>query len=134
MENKEVSNLVSSLSELIKSMDLDSAVDALNHAREQLHKISPFANEPVDFVKWVKNDSVTSNDYNPNKVAPPEMKLLELSILNDGYTQPIVAWSDSDKGMTEVIDGFHRSRVDRAALVAVAALCFPFLALPSFSK
>jgi len=117
MENKEVSNLVSSLSELIKSMDLDSAVDALNHAREQLHKISPFANEPVDFVKWVKNDSVTSNDYNPNKVAPPEMKLLELSILNDGYTQPIVAWSDSDKGMTEVIDGFHRSRVGKESNV-----------------
>lgn len=117
MENKEVSNLVSSLSELIKSMDLDSAVDALNHAREELHKISPFANEPVDFVKWVKNDSVTSNDYNPNKVAPPEMKLLELSILNDGYTQPIVAWSDSDKGMTEVIDGFHRSRVGKESNV-----------------
>jgi len=117
MENKIFKQLVSDISEIIKSMDLDSAVEALNHAREQLHKVSPFANEPVDYVKWVKNNSVTSNDYNPNKVAPPEMKLLELSILNDGYTQPIVAWSDSDKGMTEVIDGFHRSRVGKESNV-----------------
>lgn len=105
------------MAEQIKSMPLHEAVEALNTVRAELHKVSPFAGEPVDFVKWVLNDSVTSNDYNPNKVAPPEMKLLELSIMNDGYTQPIVAWSNSDKGKTEVIDGFHRSRVGKESNV-----------------
>jgi hypothetical protein len=52
-----------------------------------------------------------ANDYNPNKVAPPEMELLEISIVNDGYTQPIVTFPNNDK--IEVIDGFHRNRVGK---------------------
>ena len=102
---------------LIESLPLDQKVDAINKIRERIHEISPFKDEPVDFVKWVKNDTVVANDYNPNKVAPPEMKLLELSIINDGYTQPIVAWSNPEKGAIEVIDGFHRNRVGRESNV-----------------
>lgn len=101
----------------IKELDFDDSVAAINLVRESIHKISPFKNEPVDFVRWVKNDIVTHNDYNPNKVAPPEMKLLELSIVNDGYTQPIVSWSNQEKGMIEVIDGFHRHRVGKESKV-----------------
>lgn len=101
----------------IESLDIDDKVDAINEFREALHSVSPFKDEPVDFVKWVKNDVVTHNDYNPNKVAPPEMKLLELSIVNDGYTQPIVSWSNPEKGMVEVIDGFHRHRVGKESKV-----------------
>ena len=97
----------------VEGMGLQEKVEALNFIREALHKISPFRSEPVDFVKWVRNDAVTANDYNPNKVAPPEMKLLELSIVNDGYTQPIVSWSNPEKGAIEVIDGFHRNRVGK---------------------
>ena len=97
----------------ISEMDIDDKVDAINGIREMLHDISPFKSEPVDFVKWVKNTNVTHNDYNPNKVAPPEMKLLELSIVNDGYTQPIVSWSNPEKDQIEVIDGFHRHRVGK---------------------
>jgi len=107
---------IDALSRLVSEIDglpLDQKVDALNRAREALHKISPFAHEPVDFVRWVKSENVAANDYNPNKVAPPEMKLLELSIVNDGYTQPIVAWSNPDKDAIEVIDGFHRNRVGK---------------------
>tara|TARA_R100000664_G_scaffold34227_1_gene55326 strand:- start:7793 stop:8947 length:1155 start_codon:yes stop_codon:yes gene_type:complete len=97
---------------------IDEEVELLNGIREYLHKeISPFKNEPVDFVKWVKNTKVTHNDYNPNKVAPPEMKLLELSIVNDGYTQPIVSWSNPEKDKIEVIDGFHRHRVGKESKV-----------------
>lgn len=99
--------------EQMADLPLDDLVASINEIREALHKISPFASEPVDFVKWVKCDDVVQNDYNPNKVAPTEMKLLELSIHNDGYTQPIVAWGDSDKGSNEVIDGFHRHRVGK---------------------
>lgn len=99
--------------EYLESLDLDEKVEALNEVRSMLHEVSPFKSEPVDFVKWVKNDTVTANDYNPNKVAPPEMKLLELSIVNDGYTQPIVSWSNPEKEDIEVIDGFHRNRVGK---------------------
>lgn len=50
-----------------------------------------------------------ANDYNPNTVAPPEMKLLEHSIAEDGYTQPVVTWQEASE--REVVDGFHRNRV-----------------------
>lgn len=63
---------------------------------------------PVYNVKSVPLEKVVSNDYNPNKVAPPEMQLLETSIWEDGYTQPIVAVYDSDKDVYIVVDGFHR--------------------------
>lgn len=102
----------------LKGLDLKSTVDYINELRQFIHNHSPFKNEPVDFVKWVVNENVVANDYNPNKVAPPEMELLEVSIMNDGYTQPIVSWSNPDKeGMTEVIDGFHRNRVGKESVV-----------------
>jgi len=53
-------------------------------------------------------DMVQANDYNPNAVAPPEMELLEISIWEDGYTQPIVTYYDSEKDRYIVVDGFHR--------------------------
>lgn len=86
-------------------------VATLNALRIALHKYSPFAAEPVDCVVWIPMDQVQANDYNPNTVAPPEMKLLEVSITEDGYTQPIVTWR-TDEGY-EVVDGFHRNRVGR---------------------
>jgi len=96
---------------------LDEKVNACNFAKIQLHSVSPFKSEPVDCVTWVKSDAVVANDYNPNKVAPPEMELLEVSILHDGYTQPIVTWPRGDK--REVIDGFHRSRVGKESVVVM---------------
>jgi len=65
---------------------------------------------PVSNVLWVPADQVHANDYNPNTVAPPEMKLLQISIESDGYTQPIVCWK-TDIDEYEVVDGFHRYRV-----------------------
>lgn len=63
---------------------------------------------PVYDVKRVPFDRVKANDYNPNKVAPPEMQLLETSIWEDGYTQPIVTYYDDEQEMYIVVDGFHR--------------------------
>lgn len=94
-----------------ESMDLETKVDSLNELREFLHELSPFSEEPVDMVYWVKNTIVEANDYNPNSVAPPEMKLLERSIEADGYTQPIVSFPHD--GVIEVVDGFHRHRVGK---------------------
>ena len=62
--------------------------------------------EPVSRVEWVHRDSLTPNDYNPNAVAPPELELLIVSILEDGWTQPIVALFDGT-----IVDGFHRFTV-----------------------
>lgn len=86
----------------------------INKIRNYLHSVSPMKVEPVDNVQWVRSDLVTQNDYNPNSVAPPEMELLKESILQDGYTQPIVTWFRD--GVYEVVDGFHRSRVGKEAL------------------
>lgn len=109
-------NLIEDDLEMRRSeMDIDGYVDYINQLREIIHEYSPFKNEPTDFVKWVKNEEVVANDYNPNKVAPPEMQLLEVSIDHDGYTQPIVTWPREDQ--IEVIDGFHRHRVGKESSV-----------------
>lgn len=65
---------------------------------------------PVLNVRMVPIEKVVANDYNPNKVAPPEMKLLKHSIEEDGYTQPIVTYYDKDADQYIVVDGFHRYR------------------------
>lgn len=95
----------------IEGLDTESKIEAINEIKLALHNISPLKREPVDCVIWVKNKEVNANDYNPNAVAPPEMKLLEHSICEDGYTQPIVTWAVEDT--YEVIDGYHRNRVGR---------------------
>lgn len=97
--------------EMLDGLELDEKVDIINDLRLMIKEYSPFKNEPVDCVLWKINEDVAANDYNPNSVAPPEMELLRLSIMNDGYTQPIVTWNQD--GKNEVIDGFHRSRVGR---------------------
>lgn len=88
-------------------------VEFINALRVVIHEASPFAGEPVDLIQWVPADNVHSNNYNPNAVAPPEMELLRLSIMADGYTQPIVTNADDDGVGRTVIDGFHRNRVGK---------------------
>lgn len=96
--------------QLLKLLPTAEKIRVINEIRRELHGYSPFATEPIDCVQWIPCGQVTANDYNPNSVAPPEMKLLELSIMEDGYTQPIVAWT-TDAEQYEVVDGFHRTRV-----------------------
>lgn len=95
----------------LRHLELSAAVAVLNAARLMMHEASPFSGEPVDCVLWVSTEKVLANDYNPNSVAPPEMKLLERSISADGYTQPIVSWRRDE--VHEVVDGFHRHRVGK---------------------
>jgi ParB-like chromosome segregation protein Spo0J len=94
-----------------KTTDTAGRVALLNELRAVLAEHSPFQTEPVDFVEWVPGDTIQANDYNPNSVAPPEMELLRLSIMADGYTQPIVTNTEGDH--REVVDGFHRNRVGK---------------------
>lgn len=66
---------------------------------------------PVYNIKRVPVDKIQANSYNPNHVAPPEMKLLYKSILEDGYTMPIVCYYLEDIDKFEIVDGFHRYTV-----------------------
>ena len=63
---------------------------------------------PVYNVRRVPVEKIHANAYNPNHVAPPEMKLLYQSIKEDGYTMPIVCYYDPDTDTYEIVDGYHR--------------------------
>jgi len=111
MENNIKENLDNILGSL-KQYPLQKKIEAINAIYRELHKASPF-NEPVDLIQWVPADQVEANDYNPNIIPPPEMKLLELSIREDGYTQPIVVYQDAENERYIVVDGFHRNRIGK---------------------
>jgi ParB-like chromosome segregation protein Spo0J len=96
----------------LAQLDEDARIDALNAVRTALHAVSPLRAEPVDLVLWVRAEQVRGNDYNPNSVAPPEMRLLQHSVLANGFTMPIVT-HEIDDGVTEVVDGFHRHRIGK---------------------
>lgn len=70
---------------------------------------------PVYGVQRVPIARIKANDYNPNAVAPPEMALLETSIWEDGFTQPIVTFYDKEQDIYIVVDGFHRYTVGRTS-------------------
>jgi len=102
------------LADLIAEMPEDERTEALNTVRRIIsEKASVHGDQPVDRVLWVPAEDIVANDYNPNRVAPPEMRLLELSIREDGYTQPIVVYHDRDIDKYIVVDGFHRNRVGK---------------------
>ncbi|MEF9891115.1 IbrB-like domain-containing protein [Citrobacter sp.] len=88
-------------------------IEAINEFRQAIHSVSPFREEPVDCVLWVKNDRISPNDYNPNNVAPPEKKLLQKSLEADGFTQPIVVVRSTEEEY-EIVDGFHRHELGKS--------------------
>ena len=74
-----------------------------NKKTNDKHKLPDGRVMPLEQLKWVNRDTLTPNSYNPNSVAPPELDLLKTSILEDGWTQPIVINPDNT-----IVDGFHR--------------------------
>lgn len=66
---------------------------------------------PVYEVIAVPVDKIEPNTYNPNAVAPPELKLLYDSIKEDGYTMPVVCYYDRERDKYILVDGFHRYRI-----------------------
>lgn len=105
-----INNILLELQTIIKSLPIKEQIALLNDIKLKLHSVSPFMDEPTDCVLWIKNDNIESNDYNPNDVAPPEMRLLKLSIDKDHYTQPIVTWKESEDDYG-IVDGEHRYKV-----------------------
>lgn len=99
--------LLKNITAFVESIDdPDLKIDAINQIRQTLHQQSPFKNEPVDCILWVKADQVIANDYNPNVMAPAEKQLLKRSLEMDGFTQPIVV--STQEKQYQVVDGFHR--------------------------
>ena len=71
---------------------------------------------PVYNIISVPIEKIEPNTYNPNSVAPPELKLLYDSIKEDGYTMPIVCYYDSEKDLYIIVDGYiqkRRSDIDK---------------------
>lgn len=66
---------------------------------------------PVYNVISVPIEKIKANNYNPNSIAPPEMKLLYESIKADGYTMPIVCYYVKAQDVYIIVDGFHRYRI-----------------------
>jgi ParB-like chromosome segregation protein Spo0J len=106
-----VAGLVKQLAAALAALPEEERIDAINDARAAIHEVSPLKDHPVDLVRWVKAETVYGNDYNPNNVAPPEMKLLAHSIRANGYTMPIV--THAGQNVVVVVDGFHRNRIGK---------------------
>lgn len=98
--------MLSEITEAINSSE--NQQDAIGKIKDILFKYSQEKVNPVDNVKWVPVEMVEPNDYNPNSVAKREMELLYVSILHDGYTQPVVTVWDPSKKKYVIVDGFHR--------------------------
>jgi ParB-like chromosome segregation protein Spo0J len=94
--------------ELDAISDLQDKIVYLEEIRAHIHAISPQNSQPVNYVRWVPIEKVHANDYNPNSVASNEMRLLYVSILHDGYTQPVVTVYDDKSDQYVIVDGFHR--------------------------
>ncbi len=107
-----IKDLTKELLEELEKLGTNEKIDNLNEIRQKLHDVSPFKDEPCDCVLWIRQENIQANEYNPNHVATPEMKLLYQSIKTDGYTMPIVTYDLKD-GNREIVDGFHRNRIGR---------------------
>lgn len=94
----------------LQSLTEEDRINAINAFRQAIHKNSPFREQPIDCVLWVKQDAITANDYNLNNVAPPEKRLLSKSLELDGFTHPIVV-TESEQQQYEIVDGFHRHEI-----------------------
>ena len=110
-----VQSLLVALQDSLRSLNLAKAtvtekVRLFNLLSECAEKIIPFTH-PVLGVRLVRHEKVIDNDYNPNKVAPPEFRLLRHSILKDGLTMPVVTGRQEGSDDLVIIDGYHRSRL-----------------------
>ena len=113
---KQVEKIKEQIRELVCKITPDE-VDNLHfhikkeHDDEDYLPCNPLSPSPVYHVLAIPIEKIRANAYNPNSVAPPEMKLLELSIWEDGYTMPIVCYKIPDTDEYEIVDGYHRYTV-----------------------
>lgn len=104
--------MITQILEQNKDASLQERVEIYNRITAQLYDFLGLKH-PVLNVQLVPIARVEGNEYNPNKVAPPEMKLLELSVKKDGLTMPVVVASEKKNENWVIVDGFHRTAVCR---------------------
>ena len=80
---------------------------------ELVADVSP---DPAVAPRLLPVESIVANDYNPNRVASPELDLLESSMRSDGITMSVVVSPGTSPGEWLVVDGFHRRMVARDRL------------------
>lgn len=102
--------MISKIIEENKDLPFDKKVNMYNQIIQQLYDFLGLEHPALN-VQLIPIEHVEENDYNPNKVAPPEMKLLELSIRKDGLTMPVVVATEKKNDNWVVVDGFHRTIV-----------------------
>jgi hypothetical protein len=101
-----IENIKELIAQMLEGRDVDETIAIINELRAFIHEYSPMKNEPCDYIRWVKLERVSPNDYNPNSTAGKEMNLLYISIKEDGVTMPVVTIGDRED--FTIIDGFHR--------------------------
>lgn len=93
------------------SFDIKSKIARLPMVEQVLAPVGQQL-QPVALLQWLPHEDLQANDYNPNNVAIDELELLKRSLLEEGWTQPIVAYpiqkARKGKPQLEIIDGFHR--------------------------
>lgn len=88
--------------------EAEDKIQFLKEIKDLVFELSPFNKMPIENVRWIPIEKVEANNYNPNSVARNELKLLYLSIKEDGYTQPVVTIYDEERDKYVIVDGFHR--------------------------
>jgi ParB-like chromosome segregation protein Spo0J len=95
-----------------ENLSAAARVDVFNAATKALGRlVRDMADDPACSPQLVEATSIEPNAYNPNRVAAPEMDLLENSMRADGITMPVVVMRDAERKQWIVVDGFHRRRV-----------------------
>jgi ParB-like chromosome segregation protein Spo0J len=102
--------MITQILEQNKNLSLEEKIALFNQITQQLYEFIGLEHPALN-IQLVPMDHIEGNDYNPNKVAPPEMKLLELSIRKDGLTMPVVVAAEKKNDHWIVVDGFHRTTV-----------------------
>lgn len=92
---------------------------------------TPTRQHPLANIRWVDPSTLRANGYNPNHVFSPEFELLKISILEDGWTQPVVVRENG-----EIVDGFHRWTLASTdpEIKAISGGLVPVVMLPNKSE
>lgn len=102
--------MITQIIEQNKDASLQQKIEIYNRITSQLYEFLGLKHPALN-VQLVPIEQVEGNEYNPNKVAPPEMKLLELSVKKDGLTMPVVVAAEKKNENWVIVDGFHRTAV-----------------------
>ncbi|MHA6679798.1 ParB N-terminal domain-containing protein [Enterobacter cloacae] len=108
--SQQLKPLLQELDRLLDGTGTQEKVAILNELSAAMLVRSPFTSEPLAHVRWLNASLIEPNTYNPNNIAPPEIRLLTRSILSEGFTQPLIVRQTSANGYV-LIDGHHRHNI-----------------------